>query len=215
MDQIEEQTCVKFMTRSNQEDYLNIYSGKGCFSRIGRARGKQPVSLRVPTSTMSGCLENEDILHELTHALGFIHMQDYADRDDYLTINWENIEDDQKRYYETYPHQLFNRFGTPYDFESIMHYGSNGYLFTTRDISKMFVIGTGKTLSTGDVERINRMYDCKPKSLVATSQGTLKQKPYCKPEVTLRVNFPAFGYSSYYKDCWDSNGQHYYDRPWA
>ena len=87
------------------------------------------------------------IIHEMLHTLGFFHEQNRIDRDDFVVVNWENIragkafnffrlqdpnrdlpncrdlegpifDDCDKRLHgETY--------GTPYDYNSIMHYERN------------------------------------------------------------------------------------------
>lgn len=66
MDFLEYYTCVRFIPRTNQYDYVQIYSGNGCSSNMGRIGGKQRVSLKK-----SGCLSKGTIMHELIHALGY------------------------------------------------------------------------------------------------------------------------------------------------
>ena len=42
---IQKQTCIRFVKRTTQVDYISIYSGTGCSSYVGRIGGKQQVSL--------------------------------------------------------------------------------------------------------------------------------------------------------------------------
>ena len=59
----------------------------GCHSSVGKRGGQQ--SINYP----QWCLDRfGSTLHEMLHALGFHHEQSRYDRDDYVTIMWENIE---------------------------------------------------------------------------------------------------------------------------
>lgn len=60
-----------------------------CFSPVGRqyaTEGAQPLSIG------NGCNDKGIILHELLHALGFWHEQARSDRDDFIQVQWENVD---------------------------------------------------------------------------------------------------------------------------
>uniref|UniRef100_A0A673LDU8 Metalloendopeptidase n=1 Tax=Sinocyclocheilus rhinocerous TaxID=307959 RepID=A0A673LDU8_9TELE len=79
-------TCVKFVPRTHEANFLNIQSRTGCWSYLGMIGGSQTVSLQSP-----GCMWSGVAAHELMHALGFVHEQSRSDRDHHVSILWENI----------------------------------------------------------------------------------------------------------------------------
>ena len=90
MDEIEKYTCIVFVPRTTQADYLNIYNdATGCWSYVGRIRGGQ--SLNVHNG--GGCVRKGIVMHELLHAIGFFHSHSDLDRDKYIKVQFENIED--------------------------------------------------------------------------------------------------------------------------
>jgi len=89
MKQYRSRTCIKFIPRaSDHSNYINItMTGSGCFSYVGRNGGGQLVSLDDYCFRRIGT-----IVHELMHVAGFYHEQSRTDRDDYVTIIWDNIQ---------------------------------------------------------------------------------------------------------------------------
>lgn len=55
-------------------------------------------------------------------ALGFYHMQSAYDRDDYVTIHWENMKNGTESNFEKYTNKEVTHFNTTYDYYSVMHY---------------------------------------------------------------------------------------------
>lgn len=51
MDDIQSVSCIRFIPRTNQPDYVEILNNAGCTSYVGKFGGSQPVTLRA-----SGCL---------------------------------------------------------------------------------------------------------------------------------------------------------------
>uniref|UniRef100_A0A8C7KDP5 Metalloendopeptidase n=1 Tax=Oncorhynchus kisutch TaxID=8019 RepID=A0A8C7KDP5_ONCKI len=84
------ETCVKFVPRSHETNFLDIQPRFGCWSFLGMTEGPQPISLQSP-----GCMWSGIVSHELMHALGFVHEQSRSDRDRHVSIIWENIRKGQ------------------------------------------------------------------------------------------------------------------------
>ena len=66
MRYLEAYTCVRFVERSYEDNFVHIISDDGCYSYLGMTGGPQVLSLQEP-----GCLGRGTIIHELIHALGY------------------------------------------------------------------------------------------------------------------------------------------------
>lgn len=115
-------TCIRFVPRTIQQDYVSIVSGNsGCWSSVGRVGGKQEVNLQSP-----GCLTKPGTaIHELMHALGFLHEQNREERDSYVNIQYQNIEPSATPNFDKASRTI--AFGVPYDYGSVMHYSANAF----------------------------------------------------------------------------------------
>ncbi|CAG9807141.1 unnamed protein product [Chironomus riparius] len=161
MYDIEAHTCIKFIQRSYEHDYIYIISDTGCYSYIGRKLGPQVMSLQ-----RDDCISHGHIIHELVHALGFHHMHNHIDRNNYVTINYNNVDPSKINQFVAVDPLLFENFGTPYDYYSVMHYDT--YTFSKNGLQTILpndynyrnVLGQRIGLSIGDVKRINSMYKC-------------------------------------------------------
>ncbi|KAH7976569.1 hypothetical protein HPB52_016232 [Rhipicephalus sanguineus] len=117
MADIESQTCLRFVARRRQKNYVSITRGDGCNSIVGRAGGAQEVSLGTH------CLYQGTIAHELMHAAGFDHEHSRSDRDEYIDVFTKNVEPENVEQFEKLA-PWKNRLLTPFDMDSIMLYGS-------------------------------------------------------------------------------------------
>ncbi|KAG9346478.1 hypothetical protein JZ751_006789, partial [Albula glossodonta] len=158
MSTFNRKTCVRFVRRTRQSDYISIENKDGCYSYLGRIGGKQELSL-----SRRGCVYHGIIQHELNHALGFYHEHTRSDRDQYVRINWKYISPYTIYNFEK---QDTNNQNTPYDYSSIMHYGRTA--FSTQRGKETITpipnpnieIGQRSNLSTWDIRRINILYRC-------------------------------------------------------
>ncbi|XP_076011944.1 high choriolytic enzyme 1-like [Genypterus blacodes] len=158
MQSFHSSTCLRFVPRQSEYDYISVENRDGCFSSLGRVGGRQVLSLN-----RRGCMYHGIIQHEINHALGFQHEQTRSDRDQYVRINWENINP-QMAY--NFHQQRTNNLNTPYDYSSIMHYGRTAFSIQygrdsiTPIPDPNVQIGQRKGMSRMDITRINRLYGC-------------------------------------------------------
>ncbi|CRK90140.1 CLUMA_CG003856, isoform A [Clunio marinus] len=165
MQEIQKYTCVRFIQRTSQADYVEIINDSGCWSYLGRRGGKQSLSLMRNVNGY-GCVWKATAMHELIHALGYTHMQNRFDRDSYVKVYLENVTPDARHNFDKVNPSYYGNFNTAYDLNSIMHYGRKSFSSNGRDVivpydgSKINVIGQAQKLSSGDIARIKNMYQC-------------------------------------------------------
>ena len=110
--------------------------------------------------------KNINFPHRIIHALGYDHMHSHVDRDKFIRINWENINVNDRPQFNRVNPKTFSNYGTPYDYESVMHYTSKAFssngkdTIVPKDSRYANIIGQRQSLSIGDVYRINNMYNC-------------------------------------------------------
>ncbi|XP_072128262.1 astacin-like metalloendopeptidase isoform X1 [Mobula birostris] len=151
-------TCIRFVYRQQERNYVRIVAEDGCWSHVGYLKQIQNVSL-----DKSGCVTRGVIHHELLHTIGFNHEQSRSDRDDYVTILFDNIEDDLKFSFNKLD---TNNLGTTYDYSSVMHYdkyafSKNGNITILPKPDPNVSIGQQYGMATLDVDKVNKLYNCK------------------------------------------------------
>lgn len=117
-------TCIRFVPRTRETDYVALVSGRsGCWSAVGRTGGRQEVNLQSP-----GCLTKVGTaIHELMHALGFLHEQNRHERDNFIAVQYRNIQPSAVGNFDKAPAASTVDFGVRYDYGSVMHYSANAF----------------------------------------------------------------------------------------
>ncbi|MDJ0786470.1 MAG: M12 family metallopeptidase [Myxococcota bacterium] len=118
-------TPLRFVERTNEDDFVAfVPHDELCASHIGRKGGRQEIVLADDCSRGT-------VIHEIAHAVGVFHEQSREDRDDHVVIHWGEIESGKGHNFKKYSDDVFLWWGGqdgqdmgPYDFASIMHYGS-------------------------------------------------------------------------------------------
>lgn len=183
LQQVMASTNVCFIPRVNEENYLvflnSIYNTNTSYSSH---IGKNPLQEAQYIGLAN--LNPEIIIHEIGHALGLIHEHQRPDRDAYIRIREDLIRPDFRHNFEVINLTSDYLLETPYDYESIMHYGATTYSRTTEPT--IISIPAGKQLgntrfSDKDLAGLRRLYptplDCaaldrqRPPGVVVSTQA--------------------------------------------
>ncbi|GLR12248.1 hypothetical protein GCM10007907_10380 [Chitinimonas prasina] len=158
MKLISDNTNIRFVPRTSETNYVKFVSDGGCWSYVGMIGKEQPISIG------DGCERSGTVAHEIMHALGWMHEQMRPDRDNYVRVVEENIQDGMASQFTKLRADQVNPAGG-YDIDSVMHYpnwafSKNGKptivpLDPKVDPSRM---GQRNQLSAADITAINKFY---------------------------------------------------------
>lgn len=168
----------------SQPNYITFRDASGCSSAIGMQGGQQFINLKVNDGT-SFCSIGSGA-HEILHALGMYHEHTRCDRDDFVTIDFDEIESGREgNFYKAGSDAQGDDCGddTPvfdidaYDPGSIMHYpqfafavGSNPTIIPKAGVDGS-AMGQRSALGPTDVETVDQLYGANNAAPTATISG--------------------------------------------
>jgi phage gp16-like protein len=173
IEEINNSTVLYLVPKFRQhEDFINITCSEPDektlgSSEVGRQGGEQFLHLN-PGGVGKGV-----VMHELLHAAGFFHEQNRDDRERYIRINEDNIEDGKEHNFTMISSSNGSwlpsgDFQSAYDYCSIMHYaqtaGARPGLKTIECVSGSKTVdcpdcmGQRNTLSADDISGIAKFY---------------------------------------------------------
>jgi len=160
IEEYKKKTCIKFVPRTNERNYVVFNAKGGCYSQIGMTgRGWQEISIG------RGCESMGTVIHEMMHAIGFFHEQSRRDRDQYVKIYWNNISRNMKFNFNMYRKGQATTHDEPYDKKSVMHYSRYSFSINRRPTivsrtNENERLGNNVGFTDIDVKQINKHYGC-------------------------------------------------------
>ncbi|XP_063530134.1 seminal metalloprotease 1-like [Cydia strobilella] len=168
MADIERHTCVKFRYREPHETaYVRLTGAPdGCYAHVGYVGPRfANIYNLAPHNPGVGCFLHGTIVHEWMHILGFRHMHVTYNRDDYIRVDFENVQSGAENSFNIHSSDVVSNLGVEYDYVSCMHY--HAFAFSANGRPTMValqehegVMGQRRYITEKDWLRINRHYDC-------------------------------------------------------
>ena len=157
-----DRTSIRFVPRTDEGDYVRITRVPGgSVSDVGRQGGRQVVSLADDCPMGS-------VAHELGHSVGLWHEHCRNDRDQWVTIDFTNIEDGCE---DNFKQNWINEAAAPtldigdYDYGSIMHYPATAFPIDASSpnilalhLPANVTMGQRDGLSAGDIAAVESLY---------------------------------------------------------
>ncbi|MDA9951131.1 M12 family metallopeptidase [Oligoflexaceae bacterium] len=148
-------TSLRFPEYSGQSDYISFEESteEVCQSFLGRKGGRQEIILH------STCTAGQ-IMHEIMHALGYVHEHSRADRDQYIKVHFDNILIHRKNQFQKLAEDISVK--GEFDFYSLLLYPPTAFSRNNRStITKLngeAYKSNREYLSKGDIAKIESIY---------------------------------------------------------
>ena len=107
---------VGFVEGTGSGNYIQVKNSSGNYSFVGMIGGPQAMDIHDWWNKWI-------VAHEIGHALGLIHEHCRSDRDTYVNVLWNNIQEAHRYNFEIRSSLVYGQ----YDFDSVMHYPRNGF----------------------------------------------------------------------------------------
>ncbi len=158
LDCYRQNTPVQFIPFKNQKDGIVFQPGdQNCYSYVGKIGGLQPIHL-------SPNCQSPQVVHEVMHALGFVHEQSRPDRNQYVQIIWNNIDPKFQSEFAMVPDSFFElERTTPFDYHSIMLYPPQMFAaqpgqLTMKSLTSAPLSPTQDCLSEEDIRKVRQLF---------------------------------------------------------
>ncbi|KAF5659958.1 hatching enzyme [Fusarium circinatum] len=138
MREWEQSTCIRFLPKTTQSAWANFKKyDDGCFTRgLGSpGSGEKIVNLDYPNAwekfisvgTYKACLEAGTPSHELGHLIGLTHEHQRPDRDRYIRILTDHVEENSLDQFRIH---MGADVHVPFDYNSVMLYDTKAFAKT-------------------------------------------------------------------------------------
>uniref|UniRef100_A0A914I5S2 Metalloendopeptidase n=1 Tax=Globodera rostochiensis TaxID=31243 RepID=A0A914I5S2_GLORO len=166
--EIQSKTCLNFTEvhakpTGSHLYYTKIANPTFCgLSYVGRVEPANPIYLSFMCGHPAGVA-----IHETMHALGFQHEQLRFDRDQFITIQWENVNPQQLDFFTVSDVTKFSSYGIKYDYGSIMQYsstiassspGKKTMVAKLKPAENDLLLGQRVGMAQSDVEAVKKLY---------------------------------------------------------
>jgi len=113
---------IKFVPRTTEAEYVHFTGDTNAGNNTSQVGFKNGVRTDINITAFWWRQQEWMPAHELGHVLGFSHEHERWDRDQFVTIHYENIKSGRAADYDWIPKTNWIVSSLPYDYHSIMHY---------------------------------------------------------------------------------------------